>query len=299
MDHAAKSGPDGRGIPALKPERRRLLREWRLVAISVSCIALVLGGGSYTWRLDQALYDAGLALIERPADERIVIVAVDDESVTALGRWPWGRRVHAALLDRIAKAKPQAVGVDIGFTEPDRSDEQGDRELAEVFARVPGLVLPVLSDGTNESLPLEAFRRTARLAHVNIRLDLDGIVRSVELQRTAPGGKRDYLARAMLAQRGRIVDSVSHLEKLEIAFAGPPGRYQRISAARIVRGEVGASEMAGKFVLIGVTATGLGDKHATPSTVSGGPMPGVEIIANVLDNLLSGKHMVRAPAWFV
>ena len=49
-----------------------------------------------------------------------VIVAIDERSIAALGQWPWPRDRLAALVDRIAAAKPRAIALDILLPEPDR-----------------------------------------------------------------------------------------------------------------------------------------------------------------------------------
>jgi CHASE2 domain-containing sensor protein len=50
-----------------------------------------------------------LFIPQKPA-ERIVIVGVDDNSLTELGRWPWPRGIHARLLDTLSAAGAQAGG---------------------------------------------------------------------------------------------------------------------------------------------------------------------------------------------
>jgi adenylate cyclase len=57
-------------------------------------------------------------------DERIVILAIDDKSLAApgLGRWPWGRDVLAALVQKLfGKYGVEVLGFDVVFAEPDRS----------------------------------------------------------------------------------------------------------------------------------------------------------------------------------
>ncbi|MGL1530689.1 CHASE2 domain-containing protein, partial [Vibrio parahaemolyticus] len=49
--------------------------------------------------LDYSVYDASLP--RRPVPTDIVIVAIDDASIESIGRWPWRRAVHAALLERL------------------------------------------------------------------------------------------------------------------------------------------------------------------------------------------------------
>jgi adenylate cyclase len=67
-----------------------------------------------------------------------------------------------------------------------------------------------------------------------------------------------------------------------------PRRY--ISAYRILDGSFDAADVAGRHVLIGASATGLLDLRATPLEQS---VPGVEIHAQALEQMLSGEHLVR------
>lgn len=55
----------------------------------------------------------------RPAAEEVVVVAIDDYSIEALGRWPWPRYYHAEVIDRLARDGAKIVGFDLMFTEPE------------------------------------------------------------------------------------------------------------------------------------------------------------------------------------
>ena len=48
-------------------------------------------------------------------------------------------------------------------------------------------------------------------------------------------------------------------------------------------------------MLVGAAASGLGDMFATPVSQQSRLMPGVEVVAHVLDARLAGEHIVRAP----
>ncbi len=52
-------------------------------------------------------------------DKKIVIVAVDNESIDKIGRWPWHRDVVAVLIDRIFQSKAAYLALDIVFSETD------------------------------------------------------------------------------------------------------------------------------------------------------------------------------------
>jgi len=66
-----------------------------------------------------------------------------------------------------------------------------------------------------------------------------------------------------------------------------------VSAADVLAGRVPAERLASKLVLIGATGLGLLDHQATPL---GERMPGIEIHAQLLENLFDGELLSR-PAW--
>jgi|LULE01.1.fsa_nt_gb adenylate cyclase len=67
-----------------------------------------------------------------------------------------------------------------------------------------------------------------------------------------------------------------------------PARY--VSAADVITGRLPEGRLAGQLVLIGTSAIGLEDFRPTPLGV---PMAGVEIHAQVLENILSGSALKR------
>lgn len=115
---------------------------WLTVALAL--LAALLGWFNGLGRVDQILYDRAVALTGRDISPDIVIVAIDDSSIDALGRWPWRRAVHAALLDRLQGAR--AVGLDLIFAEPDTTYPGDDVILADSIRRNGRTVLPVVLD---------------------------------------------------------------------------------------------------------------------------------------------------------
>ncbi len=79
----------------------------------------------------------------------IVIVAIDDESIRQLGRFPWRRSVHAKLLKHLRMAK--VVVMDILFVEPDTEHPRDDELLSNAIAECGNIILPMLYLG--ESRP--------------------------------------------------------------------------------------------------------------------------------------------------
>lgn len=287
--------------------RGRALGEWSLIASLLMALAGFAAWNGWLWRSDQLLYDAALSLTPRAVPDDIVIIAIDEESLRRIGRWPWRRAIHATLVEKLTTAGAAAVGFDVILTEPDTSDPEGDRVLAEALARNGHVVLPVvpqmLAPGQIAAgLPIEPLRSAAAsLGHIEIQLDADGIARGVYMW----GGTADplfpqFALAAVRVSRGCMIKSASAPPSsppsktaaywrrdvwLHPLFAGPPGTYRTVSYVDVLTGKVDAAALRDKIVLVGATAAGLGDQYPTPMSALGRPMPGIEVHANIVDAL--------------
>ncbi|MBL8472186.1 MAG: adenylate/guanylate cyclase domain-containing protein [Rhodocyclaceae bacterium] len=74
-------------------------------------------------QLDAIAYDTKVRLtLQRGMDDRIVILDIDERSLSEVGRWPWQRAKLAAIVDKLfTKYEVGVVGVDVVFAEPDTS----------------------------------------------------------------------------------------------------------------------------------------------------------------------------------
>jgi adenylate cyclase len=78
-----------------------------------------------------------------------------------------------------------------------------------------------------------------------------------------------------------------------VNFFGPAFTFTHYSASDVLDGKVGKKELENKIILIGGTAAGTHDIHTTPY----GPLyPGVEVHANIIENLIQQDFMLR-PEW--
>ncbi|HLO09518.1 MAG TPA: HD domain-containing phosphohydrolase, partial [Desulfobacteria bacterium] len=80
---------------------------------------------------------------------------------------------------------------------------------------------------------------------------------------------------------------------LLVNFRGPHRTFPHLSAAAVLDGTTAPEQLKGRIVLLGTTAAGLKEIRTTPLDPA---QPGVEIHANVLDNLLSGDP-IASPRW--
>jgi adenylate cyclase len=163
--------------------------------------------------------------------------------------------------------------------------------------------------------PIPALQDAAAdVGHVNFLPDPDGSFRRVPLairmgDAVAPAlavaalrhwlGGRDALltlagtgdTKLAVGDHVLVLDDTS---ELRIDFLGPPGTVLNVSALDVFEERVSRAALEGKLVLIAPTAVGF-DSRPTPFS---GSCPGVEIHANVIDNLIAGRGLVRPP-WLV
>ncbi len=131
--------------------RLRSLVEWGVLVLLAALLTIGAVHWSVVERLDSALYDTVITLHGHPARDDIVIVAIDDQSLDAMGRWPWPRRRLADLLARVGAAHPRGIGVDILFIEPDLAHPEDDHALAAAVAQAGHVILPALPERLSET----------------------------------------------------------------------------------------------------------------------------------------------------
>jgi CHASE2 domain-containing sensor protein/signal transduction histidine kinase len=310
--------------------RGRYIRWIHWAALASFSLALVIGldvSGLLVWP-NLILQDSLVGSQGRDVRQsEVIVVAIDERSLAALGNWPWRKTTHAALIDRIARDEPRVIGLDILFTEPDERYPDDGRVLAAALERGGRVVLPTtmaLQSYDHSPLtlgPVCALAGSAkRLGLDRLPVDHDGVLRNVYLREGLRDFELDHFSLAMLqvGAPGRFSAGVpgslgkeelphtppsgrwlewrrSH--KMIVPFAGPPGHFRRVSYIDVITGAVPRDTFRGKYVLVGTTAAELGGLYATPAAGREQLMPGVEVNANVLDSLLGGHEVTPAPPW--
>lgn len=281
-------------------QTRSVRLEWWAVVAALVLLVGTIATRQWLWRADQLLYDAALAIWQRPAPQDIVIVTIDDRSLAQVGRWPWRRAIHATLINRLTEDGARAVGLDLLLSDRDAADAASDTSLAEAIKRNGRVVLPLVLAPTDrpeldDQLPLPEFAKSATLGFAHVVIDADGIVRRLMLREIRNGEELSSFALRVLAvaaavragdaasvQAGAIAPGI---DALSLPFAGPPGHFRQISYVDVLRGNAPAGFFRDKIVLIGATATGLVGRYATPVSGLTQTMSGVEIQANAIDAL--------------
>ncbi|HST00410.1 MAG TPA: CHASE2 domain-containing protein, partial [Usitatibacter sp.] len=70
--------------------------------------------------LERWAYDLGVKTTSKTPSDKVAIIAIDDQSIANIGRWPWPREVQAKLTDQLVAAKAKVIGNTTFFFEPQK-----------------------------------------------------------------------------------------------------------------------------------------------------------------------------------
>jgi len=291
---------------------------------------------------------------ELPKSHNVLIVDIDEKSLKQYGQWPWDRKTISTLLTKLSSYQPGIIGLDIVFSEKDRSSphilaEQFpkikqnlpnyDQVLAQCFANNPivGGYIFTFTKGQKKDAPIipaiivqkGLLHNNSLISPSNVILnipilqnalyssgffnntpDKNGMIRSVplvmkydkslytslslEMVRIYSAEKRvDIIGDAMGAKEikfGNFHIPIDNFGRLFVNFRGASHHYTYISAADILNDTVNPKKIKNKFILVGTSALGLYDLRTIAFDNN---IPGVEIHANVIDNLLMGDYLNR------
>lgn len=305
---------------------RRFLIEWALIGALGIGAAIASWSAGFPVRASFLIYDQLLSHAHKPnrTASKVVLVTIDDASIAELGRWPWSRAIHAALLTQLSKAKPRAVVYDVLFTEASAQDAEFARAMRLTPTYLPILVdhQPVNLGGDVAIMPVPVLANAAAgVGHIDLEVDRDGIVRRLSLmQGNAASGTwwPSLMVSVYRALKGADAPLPGESENMAstaanhgqrrahrmlIPFSPASLDYPTVSFAQVLKGEVPPEFFRDKVVLVGSTAAALHDGFATPISGQAGEIPGVNIHATILDALLENRAIepvdTSIAAWII
>jgi adenylate cyclase len=258
-------------------------------------------------------------------NDKVVIVAIDDNSLKELGKMSmWPRSYYAQLVDTLAQSRARLIVFDVLFSEtsPD------DAEFASSMKAAGNVIIPIakinvvnsIVDDGNSSPGIflrpvpELADSAVALGHADVLAGQDGTVRDIDL--IVKDGNEDMPALSLVAV-ARYLRRPGTIENLSsdgvFSFAGRSipvtnGNdmivnyvtssnkarttiFQTVSFVDVINGNVDSKFFDDKLAIVGTTATGLGDSFWTPLGVK---LNGVEIHASAINTILSGNFVKQA-----
>lgn len=261
-----------------------------------------------TMRLDEGLRDAFVRLTaDRTTEERLVVIDINEATLREIGPWPWPRQRVAELAEILLDSYgARAVGLDIVFPEP--GDPGGDARLAALAAHAP-LTLAQILDYTPRSPAirqgvlaggrspppdpggLSAYGYIANhaglaaarcIGNIGYLPDADGVLRQIPVRTRYQEKDYAHFASALLAC-GKKGEPSGGAGLWRVPYAHALAAYTVIPAADILRQSVPRALIANRYVLVGSSSLGLGDRVSTPLAPLGS---GVMVHAASLSGLL-------------
>ena len=282
--------------------------------------------------------------------ELFAFVDIDENSLKALGQWPWPRNLTASLVEKTLESGASAIAVDILFAEPDRFSQEnleeylgkkirskildGDALLGTLGKSSPIVFSFAVSEIKDASNAIEIGNRFVTIGNVSqflprpgglitptkklgqaqgygfINTQVEGgLIRETPLILTAQGhltpalgldtlrvaqGASNHIIKmtedqaGLAIKTGEVTSTVDLYGKL-VFHMGHMTRYQRVSALDVLQGKV---KLDDKIVVIGASAKGLGDTHAT---VLEDVVPGPLFHLQVMEQIIAQRFLLTHP----
>jgi EAL domain-containing protein (putative c-di-GMP-specific phosphodiesterase class I)/CHASE2 domain-containing sensor protein len=232
-----------------KPVSRRGIFLW---ALAISAIA----GGIQLFEPLEDLYRGGRNVVRaRPADQKTVLVAIDNATVRRFGNSYYSRKYNAELIDKLFAMGVKRVYFDEAFSQP--MDLEGDDAFAAALARHKGKVgiggiafksRQAQSKGPVDWVPIEKFSANAMIR--SVRSDRSPFSLSIEIYYDdLIRGKRYPTMSADIANVDGPID-VRYRPDWAIQVDTIP----TVSLPDVLDQKVAATALAGKDVVVGVTS---------------------------------------------
>jgi CHASE2 domain-containing sensor protein len=233
--------------------------EWLLIILGL-CIWTYFAQWLHVFEaFDRIAYDSIVRLSSHAADDRVVVIKIDDQSLNKYGQWPWNRAQHARLLNQINQQQPAGILLDILFVEPS-TDSESDMALSQSFRESNNLVLPALltakqgvlnlEDTQNVEVfePIPIFQSFAKIGYSAVQPDTDNTIRSARLSVQLPTHDFELIGAKLL----NLAPSTKDASDLLIPFIGPMGYHTNYSYADVLEDNIPNDSFKDKYVLIGV-----------------------------------------------
>lgn len=296
--------------------------EIRNRAIFIIVTALLAGCLTLWAPLDKVEYRFCdmLFVTEKPVDNRIKIIGIDEKSLEEMGPFSgWTRQQAADLLHAFdPEHSPAVIAFDINFV--GQRDEAGDRALAEAASVFPHVTLAsYINYGTRVEqsdsgeyqintmyvedleLPYEALRNVTSHGFTNAVQDVDNYVRRSVLVESVGDERsegeynfawtiyREY--RESMGEQSSVIPRMTENGVYGFDYTAEPGMYEVYSYVDVAEGRCDPRVFQDSIVLVGAYAQGMMDQYMVP-IARGTVMNGVEVQANHVDALLNRRTFV-------
>ncbi len=300
-----------------KPFHKRYIILVGMLATFISLLIIISGvfKGLESKSIDWLFLQRG----EIKSVSPIIIVAIDDESFKEMPeRWTWPRNFYATLVNNLKKWGAKVIAFDVIYSEPTVKNPKEDKLFADAIKNAGNVILGmgIFSDVTKSYekiypvFPINQFAANCfSIGLIHHVFDIDSHIRKSYM--FLDYNKKRYYSLALeilgayynlkkenikLTYKELIWDKLSIKlykgNQIIINYIGGPKSFTTIPFYKVYYGKgIDKKIFKDKIVLVGSTSELLHDVFLTPFSTPGVMMPGVEIHANVLNTVFSGKYL--------
>lgn len=289
------------------PKLREQLKRWGknrialTITVFIGMIFCLLHYFQFSQSFEGKFIDARFMLRDQVgpyADDKIIIVAIDDQSLESLGvRWPWPRTMFAKAIDNLSDAGAHVVAFDLIFSQPSKEElVKQDEVLGDAITRSRAWIVlgsKFYSQRTSAGVQTAYVKaipnidkNKTHVGYVNYWADDDGVIRHAGLLKKHQNQLYQSFALRIIARYlkidapaielspsqliyGPLKIKVTDGARMLINYRGGTGRFKTISYENIVNDDIfeglkTSGLFKNKIVLIGPTFTEAQDNHVTP-----------------------------------
>ncbi|MBD2532648.1 CHASE2 domain-containing protein [Nostoc flagelliforme FACHB-838] len=262
--------------------------------------------------------------------EDIVILAIDDQSISVpaqyyktdpkqyayletLKSYPYQRAAYAQVITKLIKAGARSVAVDVVFDMPSSYGATDDRQLQTALQKYGSKVtLAAIYENSQTHQgsfmqltdPQEIFRTgSVSIGSVNFPVEVDGKVHRLANEFSKSLADNSLMEKLPSFDEAALTAAQVNYPQTKgdrIYFWGSAGTFEQIPFWHVLESENWNTYLQqgnffkDKIVLIGATDKLNNDYYPVAASNSNKPMSGVEIHANAIATLMSGKAIAPA-----
>lgn len=267
-----------------RTEKGQQKRPWKLL-LWTAFAGLIFGLIGFGEVAEDWLRVARNSFHPHKASGDIVLLMIDDKSLHEIGNWPWPRRTDAELVDRLTAAGANRIFFDVNFSFA--SNPADDEKFGAAIARSGRVTLFTRSRigqvGTAhdvDDLPLPVLRKHAKLGAASLFYNYQNAVWRVQYAAKLRTGAVPSFA-AALAKVSGPAD-----EDFRVDYSTDLRTLPTYPAGDVLTGQVGARQLAGKDVVIGIGTDVIGDSYFIPGY---GKAFGIHVHAIAAETLKRGR----------
>jgi len=217
--------------------------------------------------LERWAYDIGVRMTSKAPSDRIAVIAIDEQSIANIGRWPWSRDVLAKLIDELAAAHAKVIGDTVFFFEPQKDPGLAYVQKAlDVYRKAwpaPAAAADIqgvapIGGSTPAAQPAEPPAEVAQIGRI--------------LEDASVSLDSDARLAASIKKAGNVLVPLAFEQ---LSYAPPPGRPDKPLPDYVAKNTIGAATDAGGSLLhangalvpidaIGSAAAGVAHLNSTP-----------------------------------